>query len=237
MNKSVLIGVVLSLVFGLVAYVASNSIFVSLTVLLLTLIYFVIVIRKRFSQYEKRIADFYECFHFINNFIVSLSIKASVSSSYESTIKTCSEEIINIDYSIKGMTDNEKLIYLKRIFKFDFYQLFVDIVDMWCEEGGNILEMSNYLTNELREQEEYLSFVTIENKKKLVEFSVLWLFSLLILFILRFALNDFYSSICNQSFYPFAIGGFFLVILLSIELITREISNLQIGGNKYDKEA
>lgn len=237
MNKSILIGTICSLIFGVVSYVASNNLVVSIVVAIITLLYFLILIRKRYYLYQKKIDAFHECFHFINNFIISLSIKGSVSSSYESSINMCSEELISINYSIKDMNENEKLLYLKRVFKFNLYQLFVDIVDMWCEEGGDILEMTRHLTNELREQEEYISFAEIENKKRLLEFSILWLFSIVILFILRFALNEFYSTICNQFFYPFAIGGFFLIILLSIELITRKIADVEIKGWNNDEKA
>ena len=230
MNKVVSVGICLGFLFGLISYVSTNSIIVGLIILTLTILYFVFVLKKRFDSYESKLSLFYECYHFINNFIVSLSIKGSILSSIENATLGASEDFKDEMEGIEKLNENEKLIYLKKYFQFSSYQLFVDVVLMWCEEGGNILKMSNFLLNNLRIEEEYLSYSEQENKKKLVEFGVLWAFSLAILVALRFALAQFFDLISKTFLYPIGVCFLFFFLLLSIEFLTRRMTKVEIKG-------
>jgi len=236
MNKVSLIGILISFACGLVAYISSNNMYVGIGVLICLLFYFIFVINKRFARFFHKIQRFHECYHFINNFIVSLSIKGSIPSSLENASYGGSDEFLEEFDMMSNMKEEEKILYLKKYFPFHSYQLFSDIVLLWCDEGGDILSMSNHLSNQLREEEDYIAFCEKENKKRVVEFSILWIFALGILFSLRFVLKDFYSTITKQLFYPIAIAGIFLLVAFSIELITKQMINVQIKGFEDERK-
>ncbi len=234
-NKVLLLGILLSFVFGFVCYVVSENLIVSIAVCILTILHFSLFIYKRIKQYEKKLFRYNESYYFINNFIVSLSIKGSIQSSLENAILGGSENFKDEIECVHDLNDIEKILYLKKYFHFRSYQLFVDVIFLWMDEGGNILEMTSYLTNLLRNEEEYISYSKQQNKRVLTEFSILWAFSLGILFSLRFVLNEFYSMIVKQTIFPIMIGALFLFVIFSNELIVRKICNVQIKGWNYEK--
>ncbi|HOZ02716.1 MAG TPA: hypothetical protein PKV57_02820, partial [Bacilli bacterium] len=82
----------------------------------------------------------------------------------------------------------------------------------------------------------YIIFCQSENRKIVVEFSLLWAFSLLILSILRLVLADFYHSITQQAFYPYAVLCIFLILLFSIELLTKRMTKIDIRGWNYGEK-
>lgn len=230
MNKSVIFGLVLSVIFAIICYIASDSIIASSVVFLATILYFLFIIAKRFKTFALKTTRFHQVYCFINNFLISLSIKESIRGAFESAADSLGDDFQEESDAIVDLTENEKILYLQRYFPFHIYQLFTDVVTLWCEQGGDILSMSTYLTNEIREIEEYILFCESTSRKTSFEFAILWLFSLTILFILRFVLADFYSYILKQTFYPYAIMSIFFIVLLSIELLTRRITKLEIKG-------
>lgn len=230
MSKTNVVGILLSIIFAGITYVATANIIVSAVVLVLTLLEFLIFINKRFKEYNLKISRFRECFHFINNFIVSLSIKGSIMASLENVTNAGSDALLEELDGVHELSETEKVQYLKRYFPFSSYQLFLDILLLWLDEGGDILEMSSYLTNNLRSEEEYISFCEKTNKKTMFEFAILWLFTLVILFALRFVLNNFYDLFTKQLFYPIGIGMIFVLALLSIEILTRKMTDIDIKG-------
>jgi hypothetical protein len=236
MNKSFLIGSILSIIFAFICYFATENIFVSVAVFGLTLLFFGLIIQRRFNKYFKMIKRFHNCYYFINNFIVSLSVKESISGAFLSASESLGQDFKEEQEGIQDLTENEKILYLKRFFPFHLYSLFTDIIVLWCEQGGDILAMSNYLCNECRETEEYIIFCQSENRKIVVEFSLLWAFSLLILSILRLVLADFYHSITQQAFYPYAVLGIFIILLLSVELLTKRMTKIDIRGWNYGEK-
>lgn len=230
MTRTNLVGILLSIVFGFITWVATGNIIVSVVVLVLTLLEFIIFINKRFKNYDLKISRFRECYHFVNNFIVSLSIKGSIVSSLENVTNAASDTLLDVLDGVKDMNENEKIMYLKRYFPFYSYQLFLDVILLWLEEGGDILEMSQYLITNLRSEEEYISYCEKSNKKTLFEFSILWAFTLVILFVLRFVLSTFYELFTKQLLFTIGIGMIFVLALLSIEIMTRKMVDVEIKG-------
>ena len=236
MNKTTFLGFSVALVFGVVAFTSTSNVILTLSVFAITSLYFLFIVSKRFNQNQIKLSRFHECYHFINNFIVSLSIKGSVQASFENATYVISDSFRDVLDSIKEMNDFEKLQYLKKYFIFHSYYLFTDLVTLWTDEGGDILEMTTHLCNKLRQEEEYISFCESQNKKHIIEFSILWFITLTILFVLRFVLKDFYSIITKQLFFPISIGFLFLLILCSIDLATRKMTKIEIKGWKNERK-
>ena len=106
----------------------------------------------------------------------------------------------------------------------------LDLINIYQEEGGDILEMSHYLLEETRQVEEYISTSKSITKKRMVEFAILWLLTLGIMIFLRFALSQFFVTISNQLFYPIGIGMICLFCLFSIHFAIVKMCKLNVRG-------
>ena len=142
----------------------------------------------RLKKYDQIKSRFHECYHFVNNFIISLSIKKSISGALETTVGSMPGEFIDMFNSVENISENEKLEYLTSYFSFHDYQLFLQIVLLWEDQGGDITTMSKYLSNDLRANEEYLTKVEGITKRKYFEIGVLWVITIAIVIFLRFGL-------------------------------------------------
>lgn len=235
MNKTIGISLIVSLILGGATYIATNNIFLSIGILIISLGYAFLFVNKRISKFEKKINRFHETYHFINNFIISLSIKKSLVAAFENVYNGSSDELKDQIDSIRHLKENEKLKYLNKYFFFNSYEMFTDLISLWNEEGGDVLSMTNYLLNQLRLEEEYITFSEINNKKVLIEFSILWAIVIGILCILRFALADFYFLIAEQFFFQVAVSIFMIFILTSAECLLRKITNIELKEIKNEK--
>ncbi len=219
-----------ALLFGGVGYLCSNSFIVLGVVTLVTLLYFFLFFHKRMVNYFDRTKRFSSCYQFINNFIVSLSVKLSVSGALETVVNSMDQGFLEEYAGIQHLNDDEKLQYLKKYYHFHIYELFLNVVTLFQERGGNVLDMSAYLLEESRNQEEYTIQTKSMAKKKIVEFISLWFFALLILVMIRFALSDFFSIIASQLMYQMMVIVIFLFIIFSIEMLSRKAFSIEIRG-------
>ncbi len=237
MNSSLIILIFVSLVVGVASYVALNNIFITIGIIAVYLLVSILLFVPQIKRYQIKVRKFHECYHFINNFVISLSIKKSIAGSLESTVNSMPNEFIEIYEGLENMNDKEKLQYFSTYFSFYVYQLFLQIVDLWEESGGDILVMSKFLINEVRHNEEYISKCETIISHKYTEIGILWLFCIAIVVILRFSLNDFYLKIQSQPFYIIAISCLFLFILINIYLLIQKGIKLQIRGyNENEKK-
>ncbi len=230
MNSVLTIGIIVSVILAVAGFVASNNYIVAIVVMILSTLYFLFIGKRIVSKYETKVKRFNECYHFINTFIVSLSIKGSVSSAYESSIQIMSEDFVSSIENIETFSQQDKLDHINKYFRFHVFSLFVDLINIFEEQGGNILEMSHYLLEETRLIEEYISSSKSITKKKMVEFAILWLLTLGIMVFMRFALSQFFNTIAKQIFYPIGILFVCLFCLLSIHIAICKMTKLQIRG-------
>ena len=230
MNSVLTIGIIISVILGVTSFVASNNYIICIVVLTLSVLYFLFIAKPFVKKYETKIKRFDECYHFINTFIVSLSIKGSVTSAYESSIQVMSEDFVSSIENIEAFSQKDKLDHINKYFRFHVFSLFVDLINIYEEQGGNILEMSHYLLEETRLIEEYISSSKSITKKKMVEFAILWLLTLGIMIFMRFALSQFFNVIAKQLFYPIGILFICLFCLLSIHIAICKMIKLQIRG-------
>ena len=131
---------------------------------------------------------------------------------------------------LEELNENDKIEYFSQYFKFHIYGLFVNLIKLWSEQGGNIIDMSTQLINETRLIEEYITESQRMAKKHVMEFAILWLISLSILVILRFALAQFYNQIIKQMYFPFAVLGVVLVCLLTVHIALMRMTKVEIRG-------
>lgn len=226
----VLVGVIVSLVFAGITFIATQNIFSSISILFIFTMFFVLIARRLLNKNQQKIHRYHECFQFVNTFIISLNVKGSLSAAIQSAYEIADESTKEILDSIKELSEEEKITYLIKYFKFDLYRLFVDTVNLWNEQGGDIIKMSRYLVEQVRLKEEYLLTCQRLNKSKTIEFIVLWMISLIILGALRFVLSQFFNRISQTIFYQVAVVVIILFALFSIYLLISRITNLTLEG-------
>lgn len=234
--NSVLVGIIVSLVFAGITFIASQNVFSTIGIFLIFTLFFVLIARRLVNNSQQKIRRYHECYQFINSFIISLNVKGSLSSAMESAYNTADSGTREIVDSIKELSEEEKLSYLIKYFKFDLYRLFVDTVSLWSEQGGDIIKMSHHLIEQVRLKEEYLLSCQSINKSKSVEFVILWGIALIILGALRFALSQFFLRISQTVFYQIAIVLIMLFALVSIYILLKRVTNLTLEGWKEDEK-
>lgn len=171
----------------------------------------------------------------MNTFIVSLSIKESIKYSFESTFETMSDQFKKDLAGVVELNEEEKVSYLTKYFKFHIYGLFVRLVNLWSEQGGDIIDMSSYLVNEARLLEEYIGESSRLAKKNIFEFATLWMFSLSIIVILRFALANFFDKIITQPMFPMSVLAVVILLLVTTHIAITRLTHLEIRGWNDDK--
>ena len=231
-----LIGGIVSLAFAGLIFIASENLVSTLSILLITFLFFAFLIKRLIDKYQEKTRRYHQCYQFINSYLISLSIKGSLTAARESCYGTADSGTKEVIDSIKDLDEEEKLSYLCKYFKFDLYRLFLDTIKVWREQGGDILMMSQYLINQVRLKEEYLIHCESVHRSKLIEFFVLWGITLTILTSLRFALSQFYSRIIHATFFQVAVVVLFLFVLLSIYIMVSRVVNVTLEGWKDDEK-
>lgn len=234
--NSILVGIIVSLVLTGISFITTQNIFLAIFIFLISNVFFVLIVNRKIKKNQLKIHRYHQCFHFINSFIISLNVKGSMSAAIQSGYETTDEDTKALIDSIKELNEEEKIMYLSKYFKFDLYRLFVDTVNLWNEEGGDILKMSQYLINQVRLKEQYLITCETIHRQKTIEFVVLWTISLAILAALRFALSQFFERIRQTIFYQVAVTVIILFVLVSIYILVTRISKLDLEGWKDEEK-
>lgn len=232
----ILVGIVVSIILAAVTFIATQNLIFTLLILLISSIFFILVVNKSMKRNQMKTHRYHQCFQFINSFIVSLNVTGSMNASFQRAYETTDEDTKEIIESIKDLNEQEKLSYLIKYFKFDLYRLFVDVINLWNEEGGDIIKMSQYLINQARLKEQYLVNCEIIHRQKTVEFVVLWAITLAILGILRFALSQFFSHIRGSLFYQISVFVIVLFAIFSVYILLMRVNKVDLEGWKDNEE-
>jgi len=230
MNKLTILFLAISLAFGGLTYLSTNNVICAIVVFAISIINYFLFIYLKVKRSSLKKERYHLCYSFINTFIVALSIKGTISSAYDSSLMMMNDDFKEILHGVYSLNENEKLAYLKRLFPFHVYSIFLNVVSIWENQGGDILKMSTYLIQETRNIEEYITNIESSSKQSIIEFSVLWIISLSILIILRFSLNKFYSSMIKQFFFVYAIVALFVFVIASIDFMVLKITKFDIKG-------
>ena len=235
MNSFDTLFIILALILTSITYVSTSSYLSSGVVLLVTLLYFYLFARNKINLYILRSKRFHSCYTFINSFLVSLSIKGSLIAAFDSVKLNMDKEYLTLYEGILALNDEEKLDYLSRYYSFDIYSLFLSIIRIYQEQGGEIFDLSRYLSTELRRSEDYLIKSESIIKRKIIDFAVLWFFTLLIVIILKYALNQFYDLISNLVFFKISVVALMVIVILSIHVLISKVVKIEIRGFKNVK--
>ena len=222
------LGIVIALVLTFVCYFATSNIFVGIGVFVSAVAFYFVFLYKKLLSHRSNTKKVHECYLFINNFLITLSIKGSLTAAFDATRTSISDEYSEFLASIEEMNPQEKLLYLNKYFPFHVFQIFTDVVFLWQEEGGDILDMSSHITNEIREIKEYVTYCQSISRRKSLEIGTLWFFSLAIVIALRLSLNDFYTGLLKQPLFIVAVVALAVLVLFSIYILVLRVTHLEI---------
>ena len=228
------LGLVISFILAFVSFFATSNIFVGAGVLIACITFYFIFIYKKLTNHLSVLKKVHECYLFSNNFLVTLSIKQTLNASFEAVRTSVSDEFFEYLQSIDELNPQEKLLYLNKYFPFHSFQIFVEVILLWIEEGGDILQMSSHVINAIREMQEYASYCQSIDKRKGFEIATLWFFSLIIVIVLKFSLTGSYAEMLKQPIFIASVIGLVLLVLFSIYLFILKVTTLDI--RRYENE-
>ena len=157
-----------------------------------------------------------------------MSVKESFEDGYFSGLRVKNPELIMFTNELNELAYSERVIYLKNYFKLAIYKMFLNVLDIYQDQGGNILTMSDNLIRECSRTEKTLNDSSSLGIKHLVEFIVLWALSFAILLFMKFSLKDFYGKMLANPIFPPLIFCYFLICLLSLHFFLNSFANLSI---------
>ena len=228
MRKLDIIWIILSAMIAVVSYIASDSFFIPIGVVVVFVLYYFLIGRKRIKKYVSKVNVIHACYHFINSFIITLSVKESLDDAYESGIRLDNKEFNEETMNLENMPVYDRIVYLRKYFNLAVYKLFINVLDLYQDQGGNILNLSDALMRETTRTEKALADSTNLGERKLMEFIVLWLMTFAIMIFLRFGVSDFYIVMLKSPMFVALIILFFVVTLISIHLFIVRFSSLSI---------
>lgn len=228
MKKIDIVFVLISVLIAGLCYVTTlNLIYPLITLLLFVLDYF-IFLRKKFTEYNSTVDRVHICYHFINSFIVTLSVKESLEDAYLNAIRIKNKKFEEITDGIKNNNVAGRIYYLKDFFNLSIYRMFLNVFTLYQDQGGSILKMSDNLIRECTRTEKTLSETISIGFKHLIEYIVLWLLSFGILVFMRFSIKDFYLDMLKNKVVGLMIFVFYLLALVSMNLFVSSFTNLTI---------
>lgn len=213
---------------AVVYFICTNQIILSLVVFLMFTLAYFIMLRKQFKKYYSLIDRVHSCYHFINSFLITLSVKESFEDAYQSGIRLTNKKLNEQIAQITQMNVYDRVKYLRGYFNLGIYKMFLNILDLYQDQGGNILSMSDNLMRECTRTEKTLSETLSIGYKHIVEFILLWIMSTAILVFMRFTISDFYQMMLEQPNFMLLIFGYFFIVLISIILFFKSYTNLTI---------
>lgn len=228
MKKIDPIFIIASALIAFSGYITTMQIIIPIGIFLIYVLYYFVLIRKRISNYLHKVEVVHACYHFINSFLITMSVKESLEEAYQNGLRIAPKSLLEETNEIENMTIIERIVFLRSYFNLAIYKMFINIINLHQEQGGNILTISDSLFRECTRVEKTLSESTSIGNRHLIEFFVLWLLSLFILIFLRFAISQFFYQMINSILMISLISGFYLILLISAHLFLIKYTNLSV---------
>ena len=235
MSKLIIPFATLSMVLGGIAYFVSNNLYLSLGIGVLFLLIFVLFVAPSVAKFMKTKQKRHECYIFINAFLITLSVCQSLEKSFELATQSAEKEFKSTLDSIALLEAGEKIEYLSNYFEMPIYDMFLSVLRIYLEQGGDILKLSKTLMEELTRIEETSMSLSKNAIAVLLQWIVLWALSLAILAFVRFGLTSFYSTLSQSMTYLLMIIIYFSFLAISILIFTSKYTGEKFTFGKKKK--
>ena len=218
----------ITLVLAAIAYVTSLDIYIPIFVLFSFTFYYFFLGRKYLIKKEKLAKRIHACYHFINAFIISMSVKESLEDAYQSGIRFEDKDLNEVTPQLENLKVSDRITYLREFFNLAVFKMFMNVLDLYQDQGGNILSMSDELISESTRIEKSLSESLAESNRYLGQFLLLWLMSIAVLLFIRFSISSFYLTMAKSTVFIGFLLVFFALILFSIHLFIVRFSSIVV---------
>ncbi len=216
MKTPLIIGISAAILIGFSAYLASDVWYIGAGVGVIAIVLMVSYVCPAFYAFGQKCRKRHECYLFIHSYLVTLSVCVSLERAYESAAGPLGKEFHHLDPTLEGMDAKEKVEYLNAYFASDLYRLFLSLLDLYLNRGGDVLKLSGELTAEASRIEESESSYQKKAARKAASFFFLWLVSTVIVVFLRFGLANFFTTLKTSWMYLGSLLVFYVFFLVSI---------------------
>lgn len=207
---------IISIIAGLLAYFSSEQLLLGLAI---GIFYFggsFFLLRPVLENYFDRSKRQHECYRFVHAYVISLSANASLEKAFFASQEGAEGKLLNTMESASTMDPLEKAKFMAGYFQSDLYDMFLSVLDLYLNQGGDILKLSGNLLEELNRVESIQREKEKTAARNMVQNILLWLLSTAILVFLRFGLGAFFDSVRNTPIYLGSVGLFFLLMAFSL---------------------
>ncbi len=226
--------VLITLMLAMVAYLTSFDIYIPIFVVASYLLYYFVLGRRYLIKKNRLTRRIHACYHFINAFIISMSVKESIEDAYQSGIRYEDKELNEITENLENLKVSDRITYLREFFNLAVFKMFINVLNLYQDQGGNILNMSDELISESTRIEKSLSESLIESNRYLGQFLLLWIMSVSVLLFIRFSISSFYVSMSKSSIFVGFLLVFFILILFSIHLFIVRFSSIVVKEDQVE---
>ena len=165
--------------------------------------------------------------HLANSLIMQITVTSNVSMSIEEISDLLDEDEKNIFLNDELLV-KEKLDSIEKFYPFPLFQVFKEIIVLYDTQGGNIIDMSMQLLSQIDIYIKNFEVIFLDNKKKIGEVLVLWIFSLIALFYIKIVLNDYYIDVIKIDSFQYIILFFFFMMILSVYLVAKNYIEVKV---------
>jgi|694.fasta_scaffold46120_2 hypothetical protein len=188
---------------------------ISLSLFTFPLLFYGFQVQRRFIHRDQlRSLSFY----FMNQFILTLSVKTSIASTLSELYPSLHPRIQRALDEDEGLPAMDTLKRLEVIFDFPLYAIFIHMIDIHVHYGGSIIDMTDMLLSRARREEIEWNEKRMYIKKKWGQFFLLWLLNLIMLFFVRFGLSEVFKDVFPTVIFKGLLAFFFLIFVFSLLL-------------------
>jgi hypothetical protein len=162
-----------------------------------------------------------------------MSIRGSLAEAFENATINADGQFKNELEFIEHLAIRERIDYLNKYFRFDIYYMFLNILTLYEDQGGDILTMAETLLQEINRIEETMIVVRSLSIRRTMEFLILWFITLGIVIFVRFGLSSFYSRMLNGLIVILMTSLLFTLLLVSIHLAINKFTRLPIEESSH----
>lgn len=210
--KFYLMGIAVSLISYLFAFIATDNHIVGIVVGVIFLLYFLLYGSRILLKHFTKRNEYQDCLMFINNYLLLNKEEKDQEKNIIHSLDSLSKEFQSRrkQYDLKTLDLNS----LKSLFNFNIYSMFLSLEDN--AQLDNILLMVLSQKEALNNKEEKM-------RKTTVKFILLWCLPMVVFTLVKFLINKFYKAVVASPIYIVGIGIIFSFLLLSIHLFIRKI--------------
>lgn len=205
-----------ALLLGGIAYLMTMDIILTSLWTICSMTFFGYYIPNRLKKFQIKTERARETFHFINAFVIALSVKKTPSAALEIIKGQLSVPLRQAVEEVETTDTFLILEHLKTYFETPSYDMFLTVIDLYVSQGGSIISMAALLLAMLRIKQTDIDEKALIAKRKLTNFVILWALTLVVLLFSRFGISFLFEAMIDAPLFKVGISSYFMFMLYSV---------------------